>query len=241
MDKSRNNNDEKLTVLGVTPARGGSKAIPGKNVYPLAGKPLIVWTLEAAQRARLLDRIVVSTDDEEIAEVSRRAGAEVIMRPAELATDNAHTEPVLLHTLEHLAQTEGYVPDAVALLQCTSPLRGASVIDAGIRKLVETGCDVVMTVAPLQHWFLCGQITEDDQFKPEYDYQGRRFTHELTEKYSENGALYVTRTHILREQQCRLGGDVRVIVMDPIRSIDIDNYQDMELAQEVIQAFGPPN
>ena len=211
-----NGGDEKLTVLGVTPARGGSKSIPGKNVYPLAGKPLIVWTLEAAQRTRLLDRIVVSTDDEEIAEVSRRA-------------------------LEYLEQTEGYVPDAVALLQCTSPLRGASIIDAGIRKLVETGCDVVMTVAPLQHWFLCGQIAEEDQFKPEYDYQGRRFTHELTEKYSENGALYVTRTHILRQQQCRLGGDVRVIVMDPIRSIDIDNYQDMELAQEVIQAFGPPD
>ena len=199
MDKSTNDNVEKLTVLGVTPARGGSKSIPGKNVYPLAGKPLIVWTLEAGQRSVLLDRIVVSTDDEEIAEVSREAGAEVIMRPAELATDTAHTEPVLVHVLEQLEQTEGYVPDAVALLQCTSPLRGARVIDAGIRKLGETGCDVVMTVAPLEHWSLCGQITEEDKFEPEYDYHGRRFTHELAEKYSENGALYVTRTHILRE------------------------------------------
>lgn len=231
-------NCQKLEVLGIIPARGGSKSIPRKNVQPLAGKPLIVWTIEAAQRAELLDRLVVSTDDEEIAAVARGADAEVIDRPAELATDTAHTEPVLLHVLEHLRQTESYVPDAVALLQCTAPLRGADIIDAGIRKLMQTGCDTVMTVAPLQHWFLCGQISEGDRFEPEYDYQGRKFTQQVPEKYSENGALFVTRTTILLEEQCRLGGDVRVIVMDPVHSIDIDNWQDLRLAEEVVRALG---
>ncbi len=235
---SENKNTTELIVLGIIPARGGSKSIPKKNVYPLAGKPLILWTIEAAQRSELLGRIVVSTDDEEIAEVSRGAGVEVINRPAELATDTAHTEPVLLHVLEYLRETEGYVPDVVALLQCTCPLRGADVIDAGIRKLIATGCDVVMTVAPLQHWFLAGQIGEGDRFQPEYDYQRRKFTQELPEKYSENGALFVTRTQILLEHQCRLGGDVRVLVMDPVHSIDIDTYEDLRLAEQVIEAFG---
>ncbi len=232
-DKSEN-----LTVLGIIPARGGSKSIPKKNIHPLAGKPVIVWTIEAAQRAELLDRIVVSTDDQEIAAVSRSAGAEVIDRPAELATDAAQTEPVLLHVLEHLRQTEGYVPDVTVLLQCTVPLRGADIIDMGIRKLEETGCDVVMTVAPIQHWHLRGQIGEGDRFLPEYDYKGRKFTQQVPKKYSENGALFVMRTSLLLEEQCRLGGDVRVIVMDPMRSIDIDDYDDLRLVEEIMRAFG---
>ena len=232
------NTAEKLEVLGIIPARGGSKGIPRKNVRLLAGKPLIVWTIEAAQRAELLDRLAVSTDDAEIAAVARGAGAEVIDRPPALATDTSHTEPVLLHALEYLREAEGYVPDAVALLQCTVPLRGADIIEAGIRKMMATGCDAVMTVARLQHWFLSGQITEGDRFKPEYDYQGRKFTQAVPEKYSENGAFFLTRTSLIVEQQCRLGGDVRVIVMDPSRSIDIDSYEDLHLAEEALKAFG---
>ncbi len=227
-----------LQVLGIIPARGGSKSIPRKNVVPLAGKPLIVWTIEAAQRAELLDRIVVSTDDEEIAQVSREAGAEIIERPTEIATDTSQTEPALLHTLDHLESSEGYVPDAVALLQCTSPLRGSDIIDAAITKLAETGCDVVMTVAPLQHWDKCGELHDGDIWVPEYDYVSRQFTQEVADKYSENGALYVTRTHILREHKNRLGGEVRVMVMDSMHSIDIDTSEDLTLAEEIMMALG---
>jgi len=229
-----------LEVLGIIPARGGSKSIPGKNLVPLAGKPLITWTIQFAKQAQLLSRLVVSTDDAQIAEIAQQAGAEIVERPAELATDDAHTEPVLLHVLDYLEETEGYVPDAVALLQCTSPMRGSEIIDAGIRKLAETGCDAVLTVQPIQHWDKMGMIGEADVWLPDYEYGKRKFTEEVEDKYSENGALYVTRTTALRRYQNRLGGDVRAIVMDPVRSLDIDLPEDLELARQLFPVIGPP-
>ncbi len=228
---------EVYEVLGIIPARGGSKGVPRKNVRPLAGKPLIVWTIEAAQRAELVARVVVSTDDDEIADISRAAGAEVIMRPAELATDTAPTEPAMFHALEVLKQREGYRPDAVALLQCTSPLRGADIIDACIRKLFQTGCDAVMTVTPVQHWYLSGTIQPPDIFVPEYDYQKRPRSQDMPEKYRENGAVYVTRIDSFYRFRNRLGGEVRVVVMDPIRSIDIDTPEDFELAELALRGL----
>lgn len=225
-------------VLGIIPARGGSKGVPGKNIRLLAGKPLIVWTIEAAQAAQTISRLVVSTDDPAIAAVAAQAGAEVIDRPAELAGDTTPTEPVLFHALETLASAEGYQPDAIALLQCTSPLRGADVIDAGVRKLFDTGCDAVMTVTPIQHWYLAGTISDGDIFEPEYDYHKRPRSQDMPEKYRENGALYVTRRDAFYTYRNRLGGQVRVIVMDPVRSIDIDTLQDFILAEEVLRGLG---
>ncbi len=214
MQKSTQSSEERavaqLEVLGIIPARGGSKSIPNKNIALLAGKPLISWTIQFAKQAQLLSRLVVSTDDAQIAEIAQQSGAEIIERPAELSTDHVHTEPVLLHALDYLEEKEGYVPDAVALLQCTSPMRGSGIIDAGIRKLAETGCDAVLSVQPIQHWDKMGTIGPGDVWKPEYDYAARKFTHEVVDKYSENGALFVTRTAILRQYQNRLGGDVRV-------------------------------
>ncbi len=243
MQKSTQSSEERtvteLEVLGVIPARGGSKSIPDKNIVRLAGKPLISWTIQFAREAQLLSRVVVSTDDAQIAEIAQQAGAEIIERPAELATDDAHTEPALLHALDYLEEKEGYVPDAVALLQCTSPMRGSEIIDAGIRKLTETGCDAVLSVQPIQHWDKMGTIGPGDVWQPEYDYAGRQFTHEVADKYSENGALFVTRTAILRQYQNRLGDDVRAIIMDPARSIDIDSADDLELIRKLLPAIGP--
>lgn len=221
-------------VLAIVPARGGSKGVPGKNLRPLAGKPLIVWTLEAAQAASTVSRLVVSTDDAAIAQVAAQAGAEVVHRPAELAQDTSPTEPALFHALEVLKATSGYEPDAVALLQCTSPLRGPELIDAAVRKLFATGCDAVMTVTPIQHWYLCGTVSDQGVFVPEYDYQRRPRSQDMPQKYRENGALYVTRRESLNQYANRLGGDVRVIVMDPVRSIDIDTWEDFRLAEEVL-------
>jgi len=225
-------------VLGIIPARGGSKGLPRKNVLPLAGKPLVVWTIEAALAAETVGRVVVSTDDEEIEAVAREAGAEVVRRPAELATDTAPTEPAVFHALEQLECTEGYRPDAVALLQCTSPLRGADIIDAGVRKLFETGCDAVMTVTPIQHWYLSGYLRSGDVFVPEYDYASRPRHQDMPQKYRENGALYVTRREALYRYRNRLGGDVRVVIMDALRSLDIDTVEDFALAEEVLRGLG---
>lgn len=225
----------RLRVLAVIPARGGSKGVPRKNVRLLAGKPLIVWTIEAAQRATTIDRIIVSTDDDEIAAVAQNAGAQVCRRPPELAGDTTPTEPVLFHVLHTLAQSDRYQPDAVALLQCTSPLRGSDVIDRCVRLLAQSGCDAVMTVTPMQHWYLCGRIAEGGIFQPEYEYAHRPFSQQMPEKFRENGACYVTRTSCLLTHRNRLGGEVRVLPLDVVRSIDIDTEADFRLAEEAIR------
>ena len=225
-------------VLTIIPARGGSKGIPRKNVLPLNGKPLIAWTIEAARQAELVTRVVVSTDDDEIAEVSRAAGAEVLMRPAELAGDTTPTEPVLVHVLETLRAREGYVPDLLVLAQCTSPLRGAEIMDQGINLLLTTGCDCVLTVAPIMHWRLRGEIGPAGQWKSEYSFLERGFSQQHAQKYSENGALYVLRREVLETFGNRLGGDVRALAMDWAHSVDIDHPEDFGLAEKLMEALG---
>lgn len=126
-------------ILGLIPARGGSKGIPRKNLRPIAGKPLIVWSIEAAKRSKKLDRFVVSTEDKEIAEVSEKAGAEVLWRPKELATDEATTAALL----KHVAMTEK--PDSIVLLQPTSPVRIDGLIDRAIEKFLTSGVDTLAT------------------------------------------------------------------------------------------------
>jgi N-acylneuraminate cytidylyltransferase len=225
--------------LGIIPARGGSKGVPRKNVLPLGGKPLIAWTVEAAIACATVTRVIVSTDDDEIAEAGKAAGAEVILRPAELAADTTPTEPAMLHVLDILRANEGYEPDAVALLQCTSPLRGADIMDEGVRVLLDSGCDAVMTVTPIQHWYLAGQFGEDGLFAAEYEYAGRPRSQDMPHKYRENGALYVTRTEAFRRFGNRLGGEVRVLIMDPVRSLDIDTWDDFRLVEEVLRGLKP--
>jgi len=122
-----------MKILGIIPARGGSKRLSGKNIKKLAGKPLIAWTIESAKQSHL-DRIIVTTDDLQIAKVAKRYGVEVpFIRPTELAGDKLGIEPVLTHALDWLKKEEGYQPDAVALLMPTFPLRQSNHIDEAIK------------------------------------------------------------------------------------------------------------
>ena len=224
-----------LEVLAIIPARGGSKGIPRKNLALLAGKPLIVWTIEAARGADLVGRVVVSTEDAEIAAVAAQAGAEVVPRPAELAEDSTHTEPVLVHALDYLREREGYQPDVVVMLQCTAPLRGAQVIDRGLRLLMETGCDCVLGVAPIQNSHLQGTLGQDGCWQPEYRYGERIFSQQAVPRYSENGALHIFRRQVLEIYGNRLGGDVRALVMNPLESVDIDEPADLARAEAILR------
>ena len=126
-------------ILGVIPARGGSKAIPRKNIKPLLGKPLIVWSIEAAQKSLLIDRFIVSTEDAEIAGISEAAGAKVLIRPESLASDNATTVAVLQHVLKEIPA------DIVVLLQPTSPVRNDNIIDRAIELFLAQKCDTLAT------------------------------------------------------------------------------------------------
>lgn len=207
-------------ALAIIPARGGSKGIPRKNVAMLAGKPLIAHTISAALHATLVTRVIVSTDDLEIAEVSRAHGAEVVMRPSELAGDLARSEDALLHVLGELSQSEGYVPDLVVFLQCTSPLTAAADIDGTIERLHTEDADTAHSVIPF-HYFLwqdgpggAGGLNHDKSF--------RLMRQQRVPEFLETGSVYVMRT------QGFLASGFRFFGKTALHPISVDHWQEID-------------
>ncbi|HLC46764.1 MAG TPA: acylneuraminate cytidylyltransferase family protein [Candidatus Nanoarchaeia archaeon] len=229
---------ESLKVVAIIPARGGSKGIPRKNIKDLAGKPLIAHTILQSLNSKLVTRTIVSTDDDEISRISKKFGAEVIIRPAELAVDTAPTEPCMLHVLEVLKEREGYVPDLVVLLQCTSPLRKKNDIDKAIKKLIDTGADSLLTVCN-NHAFIW-KLGKDKSGKEtalsvNYDYNSRPRRQDREPEFKENGSVYVTRIATFLKNKNRLGGRVQIHVMDADDSWEIDDPFDFYLIAEIIK------
>lgn len=219
-----------MEVLAIIPARGGSKSIPRKNIVELAGKPLIAYTIEKALNSKSLDRVIVSTDDDEIANISRKYGAEVIMRPKQLATDEASTESVLQHAVKWLLDNEGYKPDIVVLLEATAPLRKKRIIDEVVNEMILTGADSVLTACKDYHYFWEKRggkfIRLDAKYKPRQIRAPR---------YRENGSVYATKREVV-EQGKRLGGNVRIVLMDELSSlVDIHSDFDLWLAEQVLK------
>jgi CMP-N-acetylneuraminic acid synthetase len=140
----------------------------------------------------------------------------------------------LVHALADLLAREGYVPEVVVLLQPTSPLRGAAVIDRGLRLLAETGCDCVLGVAPIQNAHLQGTLGSEGRWQPEYRYGERLFSQQAAAKFSENGARHIFRRSVLETYGNRLGADVRALVMDPLESVDIDDPADLLRAERLL-------
>jgi CMP-N,N'-diacetyllegionaminic acid synthase len=223
-------------MLAVIPARGGSKGIPRKNIALLRGRPLIAYTIDAARAATSLERIVVSTDDREIAAVSRSLGVEVVMRPAELARDESGTLSVLQHAVAELART-GYRPDAVMTLQPTSPLRTSTHIDEAARAFADNAsADSLVSCIEVPHVFHPYSVmrrTADGYLVSFLDLQqpGRRQDKEPV--FARNGAaIYITRTERLRE--FIFGGRLMAYMMPEAVSIDIDGPADLAAAERLL-------
>jgi CMP-N,N'-diacetyllegionaminic acid synthase len=221
-------------VLGVIIARGGSKGLPRKNIRLLAGKPLIAYTIEAAQKARRLDRCVLSTEDEEIAEVARQWGADVpFMRPPELARDDTLVFPVLRHAMRWLEEHEGYVPDYVLCLQPTTPLRTAEDIDQSIEIAIEEDADAVVGYTPAKqypHWMK--RITEDGrlvEFLPMDPAYRRR--QGLPPLYHVSGSIYLAKRSLLLTEDTFYTDKTYAYVVPTERHIDIDTAMDLRVAE----------
>lgn len=224
--------------LGIITARGGSVGVPGKNIRPLNGKPLLHYTATAALAAKFIDRLVVSTDSDDIAAVAREIGVEApCMRPAELARNDTPTLPVLTHMVNFLRDTENYNPDFVVLLQPTSPFVRPADIDTCIEKCAGSGADTVVTVCRAEPHPLLLQTMEGDRLKP---YAGGDFKpvrrQDLPPVYRFNGAVYVVRTKVLFEQNTIFGRDMRAVEMSATDSIDIDTLDDFKLAEAILKA-----
>jgi YrbI family 3-deoxy-D-manno-octulosonate 8-phosphate phosphatase len=219
-----------MAVMAIVPARGGSKGIPRKNLRMVGGKPLIVHAIDAAAQARRVDRMAVSTDDPEIAAISRRAGAEVIMRPAEIATDTASSESALLHALDDLEAREGSVPDRIVFLQCTSPLTVAADIDGLLDRMDREGADSGLVVCPFHHFVWqateggAGGLNHDSRFRPRRQDRG--------DQYLEAGSVYAMRTDGFRTMRHRFFGRIAMHPIDAARVFEIDEPDDLDLAEQ---------
>ena len=225
-------------VLCVIPARGGSKGVPRKNVRLLAGKPLIVWTIEQALEVDGLD-VLVSTDDEEIAQVATAAGARVPwIRPAHLAQDTTPTEPVVRHAIDEVTRDRGR-PEAVMLLQATSPVRLDNTLARALAEFAATGVDSMVGVVeqPPFIWQAGHPPTAA------YDVAARPRRQDLTEdtrRYRETGSLYITRTEIYEQHDNRLGGQIGLFVMAEDEGVDIDTEFDIALAAQLLEGRARP-
>lgn len=223
-------------IVGIIPARGGSKGIPRKNIALLSGKPLLAWTVEAALSSKILDRVIVSTEDGEIASIARSLGAEVpFMRPSELAEDATPGIDPVLHALDSL-ERDGYRPAWTMLLQPTSPLRTSEDILGASATASRTGADIVVSVCeavPPPAWVRkinAAGVLED------YFYQGSLpgIRQELPKAYALNGAIYLASVQVLRLRKSFHSGRVHAYVMPRERSLDIDTPWDLELAEMVL-------
>ncbi len=224
-----------LQVLAIIPARGGSKGIPRKNVRSLAGHPLIAHNIRQARQARLVNRVVVSTDDPEIAAVSQAYGAEVVWRPAEISGDTASSELALLHALEHLAQSEGYHPDLLVFLQCTSPLTAAQDIDGTVQALLDEAADSALAVIPF-HYFLWRRQADGDATGINHDKRVRPLRQEREPQYLETGAVYVMRVPGFLQHRHRFFGKTALYEMPAERRLEIDDPVDFQVAEVLIRS-----
>ena len=227
-------------VLAVIPARGGSKGVPRKNIRDLCGKPVIAWTIETALAAGDdLHRVIVSTDDPEIAVTAKAFGAEApFMRPAELATDEAPGLPVIQHAVKFVEEEEGTPVDWVLILQPTAPFRNADDITEALRLAREGGCDSVISVTQVmaEHPILMKKI-ENDRLLPYCieEKEGTRRQDYDPPAYIRNGAIYLTRRDVLMEDDSIRGEVIRPYVMPEERSYDIDSERDFRLVELVMR------
>lgn len=223
-----------MRILGVIPARGGSKGVPRKNLRPLCGKPLLAWTAESALAAPCLERVVLSTDDAEIAALGRALGLEVpFLRPAELATDEALTIDVLRHALS-FCEAEGGEYEAVFTLQPTNPLRTVDDITGAVALLERTGADSVIsfTAAGDKHPARMKQIGKDLRvIDPPFAEAVEGLPRQLLPKYYwREGSVYVTRRDVLVQQRSLKGSDCRAWMIPAERAINLDTELDFALA-----------
>ena len=228
-------------ILGLIPARGGSKGLPRKNIKSLLGKPLIAWTIEQALASKYLDRVVVSTDNKEIAEISKKYGAEVpFMRPKELAKDNSTTADVIIHTLNWF-KNSGQKFDYLALFEPTSPLREKNDIDNGIMKLIdnENKADSLVSVGEisLEHPFISKEIDEKGYVKPFYKVPNNKIRRrqDLSKAYFPYGVLYLSKVSAIKEYKTFYQKKTMPMFIKRWQNYEIDDMWDFICIQAILK------
>ena len=230
-----------MNVLCIIPARGGSKGIPRKNIQFLAEKPLIAWSIEAALESASVTRLIVSTDDQEIASVAQSWGAEITHRPSELASDTAPSESALMHVLEDLEKhDQHYKADVVVFLQATSPYRLPADIDGAVNLLLTKEYDSVFS-AYAEHFTGRWEIDRSGSAKPlNFNPLNRPRRQDRPVEWVENGSIYVFKPDILQSKGVRMGGRIGVYMMPVERSWQIDTLEDLSFIEKLMSHVSLP-
>ena len=217
-------------IVAIIPARGGSKGLPNKNIYPIFGKPLIEWTLEQAKISKYIDEIIVSTDDINIMNIAKKKGAIIIERPNNISGDEASSESALIHSIGVLNEKLNMKPDIVVFLQATSPLRKRHDIDDAIKTFINRGLDSLFSVTTPDDLTLWQE--EKGEWKSiNFDYQNRVRRQDMSTNYIENGSIYIFKPQILEKFNNRLGGKISTYKMDFWQTWELDTYEEIELIE----------
>lgn len=228
-----------MKVVAIIPAKGNSKRVPGKNLRVMLGKPLPVWAIEAAKASKKIDRIIVSTQDEEIAQMARATGAEVpYMEPLQISAKGGDIEGLLLYAVEWLKKNENYIPDAVVLLQTTNPLRLPAHLDEAIEQFKKSGADSTIAVCQAlgnhnPHWMLVEDLERGALLFTGGELKDipRRSDH-LPTCYFRNDIVYVMKTSNLYQTPCNLYGDkVNLYKMEELFDADINTQEDWHVTE----------
>lgn len=228
-----------LKILGIIPARGGSKRLPRKNVLPLCGKPLIQWTIEAGRSSQCLTRLAVSSDDDEILSLARASSdVDAIERPSELASDVATSAAVVRHALQQYA-AQGQTFGAVMLLQPTSPLRTGEDVRAAVELFVQTDAASVVSVSPVEHSPLWSATLPSDGSLDALIDQIAALpstrSQDMPAYYRLNGAIYLARTEAFDRTHSLFNKPSKAYVMPVERSFDIDTRADYLACEAMIR------
>lgn len=219
----------KKKFLAIIPARGGSKRLPRKNILELCGKPLIAWSIEAGQKSKYIDKVVVSSDDGEILDIAKKFEADVLRRPNNLATDTSTTFDVIKHILDNI---EGF--DYIVLLQPTSPLRDENHIDMAIKLLQDKNADAVISVSETDHNPLWSNTLDDSLSMKNFlkDEVLNKRSQDLAKYYRLNGSIYICETKkLLSEKSLFLKENIYAYKMNRQSSIDVDEEIDLKIAE----------
>jgi CMP-N-acetylneuraminic acid synthetase len=225
-------------ILAIIPARGGSKGIHKKNIYPLSGKPLLVWTIEAALKSKLINRTVVSSDDDEILAVAEKSGAESIKRPSEIAVDDSPFNLLIFHALDYLNKKEKYIPDILVYLQPTSPLRDEKDIDRAITLFENSKADSVISVYEVDNKFLKSFVKDKEGFlkgvvNSKFSFMNRQ---NLPKVYMPNGAIYIISAEVFLKTGKLFTNKTASFAMEKKKSFDIDSIEDIKEAEKLLFA-----
>jgi CMP-N,N'-diacetyllegionaminic acid synthase len=224
-----------LEILSIIPARGGSKGIPQKNLVRLGGRPLLYYTVKASLDS-IVNRTIVTTDNEKIADYAERCGSQVITRPKKLANDKISIEPAIKHVLDKLNETEGYIPDVIVLLQNTSPLRTSKHINDALDLFKKNNFDSVLS-GYISHSLLW---KKKDRFAVPLNYNPlkRPNRQQMKNQFIENGAIYVTKYNLFKKTNCRISGKIGLFEMPQELSLQIDSLSDLSNAEQVLKWRG---